>query len=307
VNDRVKRGLAACFGGGAITFLCAVWMFPSLGYLGACLAALIGAVVGYFGADFPELIRAIPNAARVAWPVAGRGFRAACGKTRWFFSESRPFFWMACLWAVIGSSFLLLLVDRPQGSIVGALSATSLGALCGFIVCCRCIDMFSDFALRRDSEKAFELLGRYPDFLAKRVCDDSVILYGKSMLMMPGGLAYTVLKMAVIQTARSALAILLMVFVRIPCGVVPFIKHLFREIHSDIRLMCMVDGPLGGIAGFALLWAISGTNPANLPGALVLLSALGAGVISLALGYANYRAIAIWWLGTMSPVVVKDD
>lgn len=94
----------------------------------------------------------------------------------------------------------------------------------------------------------------------------------------------------VTQIAKFVLVILLTVW------------NVFKMVHSEMRLMCMVDGPLGGILGVALCWQYTGVDPLSLPQGVLLLWAGGAGLLSVGLGYLNYRVIALGWLKTMKPV-----
>lgn len=125
MSTRVKHGLAACFGAGVITFLLAVSLFPAWGYIGAFLAALAGAFVGYVGADILEFIRAIPGSFRKAVVSVGGNFQ----KVTSFFKKSRP---LMIVQAVVSAGIYFCLYHWIL--ITGYCSAVILSPLLSFIM-----------------------------------------------------------------------------------------------------------------------------------------------------------------------------
>lgn len=90
-----------------------------------------------------------------------------------------------------------------------------------------------------------------------------------------------------------------------------FVICLYRLVHSDLRLICMVDAPAGALAMY--LCALSHFDGAPIlhmgRGHLALYMAL-AGIASLTLGLGNYALIARRWLKVASacePVAVRQE
>lgn len=59
---------------------------------------------------------------------------------------------------------------------------------------------------------------------------------------------------------------------------VSFLWKLFKLIHSDVRVLCLIDGAIGGVIGYLFGQPLIGA------------------VFGAAFGMLNYRVVSIWWL-----------
>lgn len=81
-----------------------------------------------------------------------------------------------------------------------------------------------------------------------------------------------------------------------------FIRTLNRAIHSEMRTMALVDGPLGGLAAFLIALRMRGESLLHDPAAMQL-SIVGLGAVcALLLGYFNCLVIARRGLGIQPKV-----
>ncbi|MBI2483421.1 hypothetical protein HYV74_04585 [Candidatus Uhrbacteria bacterium] len=77
-----------------------------------------------------------------------------------------------------------------------------------------------------------------------------------------------------------------------PIALGKFFVLLVRLVHTEIRLMCAVDVPLGGITAYAIARTAWGEQFTSLPSALQLGMSLGAGVLTLGIVLLNMKCIA---------------
>lgn len=308
MSARVCRGLASCFGSGVVTFLLSISFFPSLGYAGAALAAVIGAFIGYIGVDIREFLRVIPEALRDAARVVNRVF----GMSTAFIQKYRPLLitqvvisglvyygvyrWSITRGDIQASTFLHFL--EVIGMVWTVLWAFPfVGQQTWLLLTLHQTDeeMQQKWCTRLQFDSARQLREflcfKKGDAFGKLSWKDVVQMYfdaaGQSVLVVIAlGRGFFYYSVRIVSWLFSF----------------PFVFawKLFKKIHSEIRLMCMVDGPMGGIFGVALCWYFTGADPLTLPQGMLLAWAGVAGLFSLGLGYLNYKVIAQGWLKTMA-------
>ncbi|MBI4433806.1 hypothetical protein HY632_03465 [Candidatus Uhrbacteria bacterium] len=77
-----------------------------------------------------------------------------------------------------------------------------------------------------------------------------------------------------------------------PIALGTFFVTLVRIVHTEVRLMCAVDVPLGGMTAYAVARVTWGEQFTNLPGILQLGMSLGAGMLTLGIVLLNMKIIA---------------
>lgn len=86
--------------------------------------------------------------------------------------------------------------------------------------------------------------------------------------------------------------------VTLVASLVRFAFAVYRTVHRQARVMCMVDGPLGGAATYALGQAFFAGELAAAPIIAQLAVVLLGGFAGMAVGYANLRLVEHFWPGT---------
>ncbi len=81
---------------------------------------------------------------------------------------------------------------------------------------------------------------------------------------------------------------------RLPLTIGRMVKRIFLEIHSDLRLLCSVDGPVGGFFTYTLLWKLEMLEIIRQLSSLEQLGfVLLGGLIAMGLGVFSYKIISI--------------
>lgn len=221
--------------------------------------ALIGGFIGYLSYEWKEVIRAIPIAARAAFPALVRGMSEFVKEMReawaWAFGRPRPFVYLHLLFGAI-FSFLL------TGDIFKTINfESSPSPLCAIF----CIAILMFFLLSVISVFSFLCLSLPYCFGEDDSQDDEDFFSETSYLKM--------LKMHFLGIPK-AWGILLWRFVSsMTTGFVRFGWKMFLFIHSERRLLCGMDAMIGACVGY-----FSGS---------VLVGALAGGI----LGVVNYMYV----------------
>ncbi|MBI4142762.1 hypothetical protein HY480_02725 [Candidatus Uhrbacteria bacterium] len=292
-NERVAKFMAACFGSGCMTLLGLLILAPQLGTLAAVgISVAVGAVIGYVGFEFRETCDAILEAAceTIPWVVIAvhavfvRLPYAVISELRTFTSKPRPFFWLPFGGATIAFDALIFLerwgAPLPQypsyaeGFVVHWLVGTSLlvGVCFGFLIhICAMLGVTA----RRRTDLDFARRIHPVDFNPAAVMGMSASY----------SLALRFYATAAWNAVYGTYALVRLVLVTFPWAVI-------HRIHQDARLICMVDGPLGGVLVYAALRAQYGSALLEVSPARQLTWILLGGIAAAVLGLVNALVIA---------------
>jgi len=309
-DSRVPKIVSACFASGTTTFLTLLIAAPSLGVLWAMLiSVLVGGSVGYFGYQFREVLRAIPKAARASIPVVVSGF----GNVQEFFSKPRPFLSGDLLASAIFSIAFLMNVQLTEIERQDWLLIGSLVAFFSFVVIAMLQAFYLGVVLNwRDSTKEkWKLLAKdSPDVHAVFNAQFPIEVLMASiswryMLELHWDAFMNVVIGVLLFVVGVIGGIIAIPFVAIYFGG-KFLWYLIKIIHSDHRLICGVNGSLGGLATFFALWAYHGPNFMAIPAWEKFAWVITAGVVSVGLGLIAHFFIGLRWLKTLVSEVVSD-
>ena len=288
----------ACSIGGALCALVALLAAPAFWWLGI-LAGLAG---GYISHEFREILRAIP----IAFQAARTGGRdTASGlvflaqqlrlAVRWFFAQSHPIFYPAVvlgtlLWLPVLSIFLPWLATNPGSS---TLANIFLGAESFVLLMMVSVMLLIGFAFlgSRFVEGCFwyPFLSSPPSFregFLARGYTEASITYRNFLRWVAKGFGL-VLLFLVWTWWTQTLRFVLWVVPRFLCV---FAWQLFTLIHSHKRVLCALDGTLGGVAAYLLL-----AHPGMGLAQQAVLVAFG-GFLGAALGVLNWELVSKRWL-----------
>ena len=279
MNRETKKIALACFIGGALFTVAAFCLAPMFWWLGM-LAGIVG---GYFGYEFREVLRAIPKAWRAARRRAGNCLPKMVKAIAVYLRRPHPFGYLSfvivvtMLYLLIRSEIFIPAEAFGPGPIV--VSMVLFLGLWGFFV--QTLDLIALFAT------GFDLVA--PDKLAKmdeaKRGDKTPLTYGNAFYCLAKGFwsiafffIWEIWKYLYIGLGRA--------FYFIRC----FLKDLFIFIHSNERVLCAIDGTLGGMAAF--LWL---TPSAETFAAKAAVAIFG-GLLGAGFGVINYELVSKRWL-----------
>lgn len=302
-KEKMKSMAAALFASGSITFL----LLSILTSLGAgwsiLIAVFVGAMVGYFGYNFQAVLRAIPLALKKAAPVLFHLLKWVYGK----FAKPSLMTLFLVIPTIIG--FFLGLVcpflDFGEPRLFVALLVADATAISSLFVLFIFVITFI-FGVNQNREERWkkrldvEDINKVVDVLMFKGVDWIwMLLFLKDLLINNLNLFF-IIPWAVLKSISAyspkALRFLLLTcpkcfFFTIPCAIGRFFKILFLLIHNDIRLICGIDGPIGGLATYSLIRLTSDLSVFS-PLAQLGLTILG-GIVAICLGLLNYKLISI--------------
>lgn len=289
-NGRIA---ATCFGGGALTTLVLLVLAPTLGPWALVIGLPFGALIGYLGLNFREVLRAIPGVAREAMPATRRAL-VAVGR---FARQPRPMIvpFAAFTLGIYGSFSLLPSYEPTDDSMSREAFAVVMSPLLGLLAY-----MLVIAAQLQDSTRIAprwqHRLAAYGSARGRSVREVKATLL-LPLTAFPWGDGLRIARDCVANAAsfwfwRAPRAI--------PCcaaiagrEIGGFVARLFRSVHSEPRVMCSVDVPLGALVTYALAAGVFGSALSRLPSAAVLGLALAGGLVTLATGWLiNYQLIA---------------
>lgn len=217
---------------------------------------LVGGIVGYLSYEWKEVVRAIPIAARAAFPALVRGMSEFVKEMReawtWAFGRPRPFVYLHLLFGAV-FSFLL------SGDIFKTINfESSPSPLCALF----CIAILLLFLLSTISVLLF-LCIHIPYCFEEDDCE-----YCENFFSETSYLKTT--KMYFLEIPKAWVKVLWELVSSMTTGFVRFGWKMFLLIHSERRLLCGMDAMLGACVGY-----FSGS---------VLVGALAGGI----LGVVNY-------------------
>jgi len=306
-DSRVPKIVSACFASGATTLLTLLIAAPSLGILWAVLiSVLVGGSVGYFGYQFREVLRAIPKAARASIPLVVH----VCTKIHEFFSKPRPFLFGDLLISVILSIATAMMMMSDQLTTFGSVIFLS-GMTFIFFIAIAAMQALSIQLLldcRNSTKEKWKLRAKvspgvnevlkanfpFEMLIASISWKHMLELHLDVFMSIVIDALYFVGYVIVVATAIAPVAIYF-------SG--KFFWYLFKIIHSDHRLICGVNGPLGGLVVFFTLWAYHGSNFAAIPAWEKIIWVIAAGIVSICFGLVAHFFIGLRWLKTLAQEV----
>lgn len=276
----------ACFVGGALCCGVALLFSPTYWWLGL-LAGLAGGYVGY---EFREVWRAVP----IAWWAARRRSRTAwdmgLALTKWWLAQPHPFVYPALVpFLPIALWLTGRLWQTWSGSGLEALVLVSLSLFLWVDVLALLVAILYGLAFLgvRRGERCF-----WTPFLLLGHIDTARAQAEVSFLETNGYRRKPLTYRNVLRWVALGLVVGLVVvplqWVGELCGfLVRFVGRLFRLIHSQKRVLCALDGTLGG--GLAYFWL--GTAVTAWGEGMVLV--IFGGLLGAALGVLNWQLVSV--------------
>ena len=326
------RIMSACFCGGALTFLALALFTPTIGGLATIGITIAGALCGYILAAPIKFVRSIPRAIHASAPtllnllgIVMAFVIMAVDTVRdlltprpvsWI-AHGIPAFYVACVFTSqvglpdtafalgvhIYASTLIFLLAYVLFVIPYAILVVVSWSLTDRFDETKGMNtkdgpILSYWRKRFDKELSArgKVLGRHEELCFTKISWTTAMVY---LLDLTIGNFIRILRLVGKNVYRLSAAACRILFIEIPRS----IWTLFRLVHSDIRLICMLDTPLGALSVYAVLTFVYGIEGPALAGYCVL-----GGLASLILGALNYGLIAKHWLGLFpAPSPVPQD
>ncbi|HBV58138.1 MAG TPA: hypothetical protein DEB73_02680 [Candidatus Magasanikbacteria bacterium] len=290
-----RKIAVACFIGGVLCCTVALLFAPAYWWLGLLSGIAAGVTSGYISYDFREILKAVPVALRAA---ERRGSSAVNFVEEWL-HKPHPFIYLSLFISVVFFSWLMTGKDSFTNHVD---PRTGMGI--GYE-----LDYMTILLM---SIVVFEITGMLviPYIVASGTVADycywSPSPYGDNGLMLwrmskprregdkPAQLTYAnvarwfvmglgVIVLFFIWTIWKYIAI---GFWLTLCFFSRFVWHLFKLIHSEKRVLCAIDGTLGGVASY--IWLASSATTFAEQTALVIFG----GFLGAAFGVANWEIIS---------------
>lgn len=256
-----KKIALACFIGGAICVAIALIMAPYFW----CLGLLAGFGAGYLSYEFKDVLQAIPK----AWQIAKKGTQGMMSK---WFGKTHPFFYLSILFGTL-ATYCLIPQTYSHLDFLDFLAVLLLflaaSSLCGLV-----------WLITSAEAGVWEDGLTFKDPFEPPVRNVSYILSGG---VVPGyELTYSnLIRWCCKGTKVTAIRIFrrLILFPH-------FVWTLFKLIHSQKRVLCGVDGALGGGITF---WMI---HSQPLPIASQVLAIFFGGMLGAMFGVLNWEIVS---------------
>lgn len=291
-----RKIAVACFIGGMLCCAVAFMFAPAYWWFGL----LAGFAGGYISYEFREVLRTIPVAWRSARNEGVRVWKGLIDHVREYLSKSHPFIYTASVIAVPLSAWSMsyfFLLMKPDALIVGV-SFAFLLVITGIVIFIEIAYVIASFIVffafigARKGERAYWWPPVSPAPSHDRDCVSPEKLEAKGLRRMPltyinvwrwiaKGIGLTVLFF--VWTLWKYLAIGIWEAL---CFFGRFAWHLFELIHSQKRMLCAIDGTLGGAVSY--IWFISASMSF---GSQLVLVVFG-GLLGAAFGVANWEIVS---------------
>ncbi len=273
-----KIGLA-CFVGGVVCALCALAFTPAYWWLGL----IAGFAGGYIAYEFREVLTTIPKAYRAAG-TGGGVVGTALGN---FFTKKHPFIYLGlmigiplgllnCFGMVSSPRFATFLEIPAIGAVV---CIFFLWLLLGFLLCVGFVVIGAE-----NVEKVF-LIDCCPSDKQSGIAEYRAEMAEKSLIEIPT--TYINVARLMVKGFGWFLWRAIRFFVwDIVCLIGRFLKYIFVLIHSEKRLLCGVDGMLGGAVSY--LYLAQGAMSLFQQAMVIFFG----GLIGAALGIINWEIVS---------------
>lgn len=279
MNSQTAKIMAACFIGGILFTLTAFCVAPAFWWLGT-LAGLAG---GYLSYEFRENLRALPVAWRLVRKESTRAkeaFLVLVGPAFRYFRQPHPFGYLsflltaAAFFCVINTPLTPFAVPTRSVNFSAWAIAIMVHLALIWPLFFSLVDLIAiiggNFSYPRNGSIAYRQAARFLTNGTRRI-----ILF----------LSWTIWKILFLKIWQGLL------FLGWSCLLAArFLKKFCLLIHSNERLLCAVDGTLGGLG--AWLWL----SPTAETLAAKIAVAIFGGVLGAGWGAINYELIAKRWL-----------
>lgn len=299
-----RKIAVACFIGGVLCASVALYFTPAFWWLGL----FAGAAGGYFSYEFRNVLRAIPVALRDARRGGAKVLSWLTVNAKSWFSKPHPFLypaalitlpgWLWCIYhliplllrevlashGVVEASFIgtltfvmaiLLLIELSVVMIAPIALLALIGARFGE----RCY--WWPFIVSHSNEQMEQIVARLEGEGLRRVPTS----YSNVLRWILKGVC--IIMLFFVWTLWKYLAISLWIAL---CFMGRFSWHLFRLIHSEKRVLCALDGTLGGALAYLML-----VTRVMSSGEQILLTVFG-GLLGAAFGVLNWEIVSKRWL-----------
>lgn len=280
---------AACFVGAVVCFLLCVFLAPAFKFFGA----LAGLMAGYVAYEFRDFLRAIPRAFRIAlgglvfawdWLVKKAALAKECLK------QPRPRSHMIGLLTILSIPWLYQLASfmfRPA-DLVMAIAPVFLGVAFACIVWMMLVLIFVELGAEYLGFCVEDDLVDDEDFIKQvsKGFEPVKITYGNCVRWFAFGLGVVCVGILKFLFATmwvwgiTAIAAVAMFW----CT---FLVELVKIIHTYKRLLCAVDGTLGGLWAWVYLSSVTHALPEHL-----VIACIG-GMVGAFLGIVNYELVSV--------------
>jgi hypothetical protein len=283
----------ACFIGSIVCTSVALLFAPIFWWLGA----ITGFATGYLAYEFREVLRATPIAIRAASASIATKWSALATSTKAFLAFPHPFLYFGALMALPIWSVILWKTWRiaTVGGSFEVMAACSVYVMIYMFVTA----LLSNF---------LEVLGRLGAEQSERCIwiPSYIILEGKGPLfakrIQESG--YTAMELTYTNAARwimNGVGLVILFFVwtfwvwiisgiwDLLCFLGKFLWEMFKLIHSDKRLICGIDGMLGGLIMLCVFYTY---GPAELTFGEYIAVVLSGGPIGALLGLLSWEIIS---------------
>jgi len=289
-----KRKIAlACFIGGVVCAAAALFFAPDFWPLGL----LAGFCAGYLSYEFRSVLRAVPK----AWKEVCSGTVSVCTDTKEWVVERAPFLvptvpcgigaWVLLVYLVTGDFFFTVALREDTRAVPNPFGSVIFNLIFLVFFAALSVTLFSTIAFfgARLGEKCYWWpLLLEPDFLDRYI----ERMEEKSLRRMP--ISWTNVTRWFAKGCWQIIKFLswtMWKHLAIWIGKLVYVLYLFarlflRIIHSDKRLLCGVDGALGGYASYLWLAPTAETLAAK---AMVVLFG---GLLGAVFGIANWEIVS---------------
>ena len=267
----------ACFVGGALFIVVALLVAPTFWWLGA----LAGFAAGYLAHEMRETLQAISVAFRAAIAGGENVWSDLCEvkeNIREYFSKPHPFVYYGVAIGFLTNGFFFYCFPPPQNPVVN-IYRTIFGAAMIYVlltfIAMLCLLICLQIQMRH--EKVF----------CEAVCDQKTIREGKDKGYPEVTLTYGNVPRYLSRLLLRGLYFVLFFFIwHLWRGIAIGALVLIKTIHSNKRLLCGIDGVIGGtIVWFTLAQPI-------MPLELKLLLVLFGGCLGAVIGVINWELVS---------------
>ncbi len=298
----IKKIALACFIGGAICSLVALIFIATYWWLGL-IAGLFG---GYLGYDFREVLIAIPKAFSIAKKGSGKVFKSIWEQTNKFFkaiykwlNSPHPFLCPALILSFIPTSFLWIYFPLYTGEsmieilfallVLITLISLSTPVFIGIVFLLAFIgarfvekSFWRPLVLCTDKEEEDHEIFRLGQegYEEKTLSDKNVFRW-----MIKGfGITLSFFIWKLWKYLAVAIGISFWEFF---CIIGRFLWNMLKIVHSRKRVLCAIDGTLGGLVSF--IWFSPNMNMTTFGQILIVLFG---GILGATFGILNFEVVS---------------
>ncbi|HLC49394.1 MAG TPA: hypothetical protein VJI96_03355 [Candidatus Andersenbacteria bacterium] len=285
-----RKIAVACFIGGVLCYAVAALFAPAYAWLGV-FAGLAG---GYLSYEFREVLLAIP----IAW-------NATCGRTRntiivllrkrlafnaWAKERQALVYPLAVFWWILFLCIFLVFMSVSSSVDHSVLLYFLIGAATGFMMATLLsLLIVMLIAIGANEEKCFWQPfmepEKQPGDWAKR--EDELWQQGLNPVPLTYANVYRWLVKGALHEFRKPIAHVVSWSSNTLRSAMKFTWYFFTLIHSHKRVLCAIDGTIGGVVSFFCFYSQSATAAEH------IIPAIFGGLIGAMLGVLNWELISV--------------